>query len=233
MNGDKRAGQSQPIIQITKITVQLDSHNICSNINNKRRSDGHRVGAPENETSPRRDGKHAPASTQQKTIEYSNGRGRDNTEPPTHGSTDGARHSPERRAKRGRNPVTRSVVAEASRMRRVLRTPPKHNEPDGDLPPQRHSRSGGNPEGNAPNPGCSGENRNPEGSSAGEPVRSRFGRTVFYPANVFPHRRAEEATALVRGTNQAMTGAVLSHHASRRADGLATSAVLDQKRVRT
>ena len=55
------------------------------------------------------------------------------------------------------------------------------------------------------------------------------GERSLYPANVFPNRRTEEATALARGTNRAMTGAVLSHHASRRADGLATSAVLDTK----
>ncbi len=32
----------------------------------------------------------------------------------------------------------------------------------------------------------------------------------FYPADVFPLRRAEEATGLARGANRAMTGAVLS-----------------------
>ncbi len=36
-------------------------------------------------------------------------------------------------------------------------------------------------------------------SHAAEGVRSRSGRTVFYPANVFPLRRAEEATAPARG----------------------------------
>ena len=54
------------------------------------------------------------------------------------------------------------------------------------------------------------------------------GERSIYPAHVFPHRRAEEAAAPARGMNRAMTGAPLSN-ASRRADGLATSAVLDQK----
>ena len=69
------------------------------------------------------------------------------------------------------------------------------------------------------------------GSSAGESVRSRSERMVLYPAHVFPSRRTEEATAPARGTNRAMTGAHL-HKASRRADGLATSAVLEQNTYR-
>ncbi len=56
--------------------------------------------------------------------------------------------------------------------------------------------------------------------------RSRFERTVFYPANVCPARRTGEATAPARGVNRAMTGAVFQN-APRRADGLATSAVLE------
>ncbi len=83
-----------------------------------------------------------------------------------------------------------------------------------------------------PNPGCSGENRNPEGSSAGEPVRSRFGRTVSLSGTRLPASSGGGGYSISEKNNRAMTGATLSHDASRRADGLATSAVLDQKRVR-
>ena len=58
-------------------------------------------------------------------------------------------------------------------------------------------------------------------------ARSRFERTVFYPAHVCPIRRSGEATAPARGVNRAMTRSSLSD-APRRADGLATSAVLNQ-----
>ena len=95
------------------------------------------------------------------------------------------------------------------------------------LPPLAGEMSEGQ-RGNAPNPGCSGENRNPEGVARGNLSVQGSGERSPYPAHVFPHRRAEEATAPARGMNRAMTGAPLSN-ASRRADGLATSAVLDQK----
>ena len=64
-----------------------------------------------------------------------------------------------------------------------------------------------------------------EASSHRMPVQGS-GERIPYPADVYPHRRAGEATALTRGRNQMMTGADLPN-ASRRADGLATSAVLD------
>ena len=84
--------------------------------------------------------------------------------------------------KHGRNPVTRSVVAEASRMRRVLRTPPTKASQT-DIPrPFREAKGA----------------RKSEANFAGD-ARSRSERMVLYPANVFPHRRAEEATALARG----------------------------------
>ncbi len=49
----------------------------------------------------------------------------------------------------------------------------------------------------------------PRSECAGTPFKVRANES-FYPANVFPLRRTEEAAALARGANQAMTGADLS-----------------------
>ena len=66
--------------------------------------------------------------------------------------------------------------------------------------------------------------RKPDGMSNGAVQGS--GERIPYPADVCPARRSGEATASARGMNRAMAGADL-HNASRRADGLATSAMPD------
>ena len=71
-------------------------------------------------------------------------RSRQHTVPPTVPAK-----SLERQTKHGRKPVTRSVVAEASRMRRVLRTPPTNSEPDGRRPPHVIPAQAGIQRGNA------------------------------------------------------------------------------------
>ncbi len=126
-----------------------------------------------------------------------------------------------RRTKRCRNPVIKTVVA-AGLGRGAYAGSANESKPDGGRPPREIK-------GNAPNPGCSGENRNPEGSSAGESVRSRFGRTVSLSGTRLPASSGGGGCSASEKNNRAMTGAHLSHHASRRADGLATSAVLEQK----
>ena len=57
-------------------------------------------------------------------------------------------------------------------------------------------------------------------------ARTRSERTPSYPADVFPLRRAEEATTLAKGTELSDDGRQQSSTAVRRADGLATSAAL-------
>ena len=134
-------------------------------------------------TSPR-PGHAQPADARQKKRQLNKGK------QAASGTTRGRQHTTRRRCppqvvrdvcrgrtKRCRNPVIKTVVA-AGLGRGAYAGSANESKPDGGRPPRCRSRAGGDPEGNAQNQGCSGENRNPEGSSAGESVRSRFGRTV-------------------------------------------------------
>ena len=125
----------------------------------------------------------------------------------------------ERRAERCHNPVTKTVVAEASRMQRILRTPPKNSEPDGEP--------------------VAGAGFKPARPRRGNPCGCPFARVCPFKirANGLLSGRRLSASPGGRGYstsergNRAMTGAVLSHDASRRPDGLATPGVLDQNEL--
>ena len=115
-----------------------------------------------------------------------------------------------RQTQRGRNPVTRSVVAEASWVRRVLRTPPKNSEPDGRRPPHFIPAQAGIQRGTRQTqvvPGRTGIQRGVARGSLSVQDPSELSFTRHTSAR---YRWTGEATAPARGANRAMTGAVLS-----------------------
>ena len=83
--------------------------------------------------------------------------------------------------------------------------------------------------GNPSSPSRSVRGRGGRSHAAGD-ARSRFGRTHPLSGRRLPASSCGEAAAPARGMNRVMTGADLPN-ASRRADGLATSAVLEQKHL--
>ena len=151
----------------------------------------------ENETSPRRDGSAQPFRRRKKTQPNNAIRPRaGSTEPPTHGSptvpAKSHRRRLKRRAKRGRKPGHGDRCSLRARMRSVTLAPTTIASQTEIPSPFRESKGA----------------RTSEASARGMPVQGS-GERIPYPADVYPHRRAGEATALTRGENQMMTGADL------------------------
>ena len=112
----------------------------------------------------------------------------------------------------------------SARMRSVTLTPP--SKPDGHSRPLRAARRTRAEQALKSRPLRKARRTRTSAATLAGGARPRSERTPSYPADVFPLRRAEEATTLAKGTEMSDDGRQQSSTAVRRADGLATSAAL-------
>ena len=167
----------------------LDTPHACYKTTTRRRSDGHRSAATKTkhrrvETGPR---SLSDAVKKHNRIMQS-GRGAGVTEPPTHGSPTvpaiSHRRRLRRRAKRGQKPGHGGRCSSQGPNAECYAGSDNNSKPDGNPSSPIAKRKG---------------TRASEASSQGMPVQG-FGRThPLSGRDVYPHRRAGEATALTRG----------------------------------